>query len=156
MPGVFVFLLDIFNEQRDLSLVLAVMKLEKLDHVVLPVTDIDRIARFYTKHLGMKKRIFGDGRVALHFGEQKINLHPAGWDYEPKAAVSIAGSADLCFVTLDPVEVIRVILEGSGVDIIEGPITRTGATGDLRSIYFRDPDGNLIELSNQIPRDQLN
>ena len=70
------------------------MKLEKLDHLVLPVSDIDRMAEFYTKHLGMHKRTFGNGRVALHFGDQKINLHSAGWDYEPKAAVSIAGSAD--------------------------------------------------------------
>lgn len=127
------------------------MKLDKLDHFVLPVTDIDRIAEFYTKHLGMHKRSFGDGRVALHFGDQKINLHPAGWDYEPKAAVSVAGSADLCFVTGEPVEAIRLILEQSGIDIIEGPLRRTGAKGELSSIYFRDPDGNLIELANEIP-----
>ena len=76
------------------------MKVEKLDHLVLPVSDIERIAAFYTTHLGMEKRTFGNGRVALHFGDQKINLHPAGWDYEPKAAVSIAGSADLCFIAV--------------------------------------------------------
>ena len=131
------------------------MKLEKLDHLVLPVSDIDRMAEFYTKHLGMHKRTFGNGRVALHFGDQKINLHPAGWNYEPKAAVSIAGSADLCFIAVEPVEAIRLVLEESGIDIIEGPIRRTGAIGELCSIYFRDPDGNLIELSNRIPRDQL-
>jgi len=126
------------------------MNLDKLDHLVLPVSDIDRIAEFYTKHLGMQKRTFGNGRVALHFGDQKINLHPAGWNYEPKAAVSIAGSADLCFIAEEPVEAIRLVLEESGIDIIEGPLIRTGATGDLCSIYFRDPDGNLIELSNQV------
>ena len=126
------------------------MKLDKLDHLVLPVSDIDRLAEFYTKHLGMQKRTFGNGRVALHFGDQKINLHPAGWNYEPKAAVSIAGSADLCFIAEEPVEAIRLVLEESGIDIIEGPLIRTGATGDLCSIYFRDPDGNLIELSNQV------
>lgn len=127
------------------------MKLDKLDHLVLPVSDIDRIAEFYAKHLGMHKRTFGNGRVALHFGDQKINLHPAGWSYEPKAAVSIAGSADLCFIAADPVEAIQLVLEESGIDIIEGPIRRTGAIGELCSIYFRDPDGNLIELSNQVP-----
>ena len=131
------------------------MKLDKLDHFVLPVSDVDQIAEFYTTNLGMHKRIFGNGRVALHFGNQKINLHPAGWDYEPKAAVSVAGSADLCFITGEPVEAIRLVLEESGIDIVEGPIRRTGAIGELYSIYIRDPDGNLIELSNRIPRDQL-
>ena len=131
------------------------MKIEKLDHLVLPVSDIDRIVEFYTKHLGMYKRIFGNGRVALHFGDQKINLHLAGWDYEPKAAVSFAGSADLCFIVGEPIEGIRFALEESGIDIIEGPISRTGANGELCSIYFRDPDGNLSELSNRISRDQL-
>ena len=126
------------------------MKLDKLDHLVLPVSDIDRIATFYTKHLGMTRRTFGNGRVALHFGDQKINLHLAGWDYEPKAAVSTAGSADLCFVTGEPVDAIRLVLEESGIDIIDGPTRRVGATGELCSIYLRDPDGNLIELSNHV------
>ena len=130
---------------------LSVMKLDKLDHLVLPVSDIDRIAEFYTANLGMQKRTFGDGRVALHFGDQKINLHPAGWDYEPKAKVSVAGSADLRFIASEPVESLRLFLEESGIDIIEGPVVRTGATGELCSIYFRDPDGNLIELSNRVP-----
>ena len=125
------------------------MTLEKLDHLVLPVSDIDAIATFYTTYLGMEKRIFGDDRVALHFGDQKINLHPAGWDYEPKARVSIAGSADLCFIVSERVESLQTKLVQLGVDIIEGPVERTGATGRLRSIYIRDPDGNLIELSNR-------
>ena len=125
------------------------MTLEKLDHLVLPVSDIDVIATFYTTYLGMEKRIFGDNRVALHFGDQKINLHPAGWDYEPKARVSIAGSADLCFIVSERVESLQTKLVQLGVDIIEGPVERTGATGRLRSIYIRDPDGNLIELSNR-------
>ena len=125
------------------------MTLEKLDHLVLPVSNIDAIATFYTTYLGMEKRIFGDDRVALHFGDQKINLHPAGWDYEPKARVSIAGSADLCFIVSERVESLQTKLVQLGVDIIEGPVERTGATGRLRSIYIRDPDGNLIELSNR-------
>ena len=126
------------------------MTLEKLDHLVLPVSNIDAIATFYTTYLGMEKRIFGDNRVALHFGDQKINLHPAGWDYEPKARVSIAGSADLCFIVSERVESLQTKLVQLGVDIIEGPVERTGATGRLRSVYIRDPDGNLIELSNRV------
>ena len=125
------------------------MTLEKLDHLVLPVSDIDAIAMFYTTCLGMEKRTFGEHRVALHFGDQKINLHPAGWDYEPKARVSIAGSADLCFIVSESVESLQTKLVQLGVEIIEGPVVRTGATGPLRSIYIRDPDGNLIELSNR-------
>ena len=125
------------------------MTLEKLDHLVLPVSDIDAIATFYTTYLGMEKRLFGDDRVALHFGDQKINLHPAGWDYEPKARVSIAGSADLCFIVSERVELLHTKLVHSGVEVIEDPVERTGATGRLRSIYIRDPDGNLIELSNR-------
>ena len=125
------------------------MTLEKLDHLVLPVSDIDTIAMFYTTYLGMEKRVFGENRVALHFGDQKINLHPAGWDYEPKARVSIAGSADLCFIVSERVESLQAKLVQFGVEIIEGPVVRTGATGPLRSIYIRDPDGNLIELSNR-------
>ena len=125
------------------------MTLEKLDHLVLPVSDIDAIAMFYTTCLGMEKRIFGEGRVALHFGDQKINLHPAGWDYEPKARISIAGSAALCFIVSERVESLQTKLVHLGVEIIEGPVVRTGATGRLRSIYIRDPDGNLIELSNR-------
>ena len=126
------------------------MKLEKLDHLVLPVSDIDAIAMFYTTYLGMEKRTFGEDRVALHFGDQKINLHPAGWDYEPKARVSIAGTADLCFIVSEQVQLLQAELVDSGVEIIEGPVVRTGATGRLCSIYVRDPDGNLIELSNRV------
>ena len=126
------------------------MTLEKLDHLVLPVSDSDTIAMFYTTYLGMEKRTFGEGRVAIHFGNQKINLHPAGWDYEPKARVSIAGSADLCFIVSEQIQLLQADLVDSGVEIIEGPVVRTGATGRLCSIYVRDPDGNLIELSNRV------
>ena len=126
------------------------MTLEKLDHFVLPVSDIDGIAMFYTTYLGMEKRVFGESRIALHFGDQKINLHPAGWDYEPKARVSLAGTGDLCFIASEPVETLQRQLAQQGVEVIEGPVLRTGATGRLRSIYIRDPDGNLIELSNRV------
>ncbi|HIA41020.1 MAG TPA: VOC family protein [Gammaproteobacteria bacterium] len=126
------------------------MTLEKLDHFVLPVSDIDTISAFYTTYLGMEKRIFGEGRVALHFGDQKINLHPAGWDYEPKARVSVAGTADLCFIVSEPVATVQTKFVNWGIEIIEGPVMRTGATGCLCSIYIRDPDGNLIELSNRV------
>lgn len=126
------------------------MKVEQLDHLVLPVSDIESIAHFYTTHLGMEKRTFGEGRVALHFGDQKINLHPAGWDYEPKAKVSVAGTADLCFLVSEPVESLQADLIEGEIEVIEGPVERTGASGGLLSIYIRDPDGNLIELSNPV------
>ena len=126
------------------------MTLEKLVHFVLPVSDIDIISAFYTTYLVMEKRIFGEGRVALHFGDQKINLHPAGWDYEPKARVSVAGTADLCFIVSEPVATVQTKFVNWGIEIIEGPVMRTGATGCLCSIYIRDPDGNLIELSNRV------
>ena len=126
------------------------MKVEQLDHLVLPVSDIESIAHFYTTHLGMEKRTFGEGRVALHFGDQKINLHPAGWDYEPKATVSVAGTADLCFLVSEPVESLQADLIEGEIEVIEGPVERTGASGRLLSIYIRDPDGNLIELSNPV------
>ena len=126
------------------------MKVEQLDHIVLPVSDIESIAHFYTTHLGMEKRTFGEGRVALHFGDQKINLHPAGWDYEPKATVSVAGTADLCFLVSEPVESLQADLIEGEIEVIEGPVERTGASGRLLSIYIRDPDGNLIELSNPV------
>ena len=126
------------------------MKVEQLDHLVLPVSDIESIAHFYTTHLGMEKRTFGEGRVALHFGDQKINLHPAGWDYEPKAKVSVAGTADLCFLVSEPVESLQADLIEGEIEVIEGPVERTGASGRLLSIYIRDPDGNLIELSNSV------
>ena len=126
------------------------MKVEQLDHLVLPVSDIESIAHFYTTHLGMEKRTFGEGRVALHYGDQNINLHPAGWDYEPKAKVSVAGTADLCFLVSEPVESLQADLIEGGIEVIEGPVERTGASGRLLSIYIRDPDGNLIELSNPV------
>ena len=120
-----------------------------LDHVVLTVRDRDATVRFYVDGLGMRLKEFDEGRQALHFGAQKINLHIAGREFEPKAALPTPGSADLCFLTDQPLTEVAKRLEELGHRIIEGPVERTGATGPLVSIYTRDPDGNLIEIARQ-------
>src|SRR5687767_8541997 len=117
-----------------------------LDHLVLTVRDLDATLRFYVDGLGMRLVSFGEGRQALHFGTQKINLHVAGREFEPKAATPTPGSADLCFLVDEALEVLAQRLPALGYPIIEGPVERTGATGPLVSIYLRDPDGNLVEL----------
>ena len=119
----------------------------RLDHLVLTVRDLEATVRFYVEGLGMELRAFGDGRYALHFGAQKINLHVAGHEFEPKAAVPTPGSADLCFLTERPLAEIGARLAALGCPVIEGPVARTGATGPILSIYTRDPDGNLIEIA---------
>jgi catechol 2,3-dioxygenase-like lactoylglutathione lyase family enzyme len=124
------------------------MKVNRFDHVVLTVASVDATVDFYTRVLGMSAVTFGGGRQALRFGTSKINLHQAGHEFEPKARRPTPGSADLCFVVDDPVEDVMAQLTAAGVAIEEGPVARTGATGELISCYFRDPDGNLIELSN--------
>jgi len=123
------------------------MSVDRLDHLVLTVRDLAATCDFYGRVLGMEVVEFGAGRTALHFGAQKINLHQAGREFEPKAAVPTPGSADLCFVSDRPLDHIAAHLEACGVVIEEGPVARTGAQGAIRSLYFRDPDGNLIELS---------
>jgi catechol 2,3-dioxygenase-like lactoylglutathione lyase family enzyme len=123
------------------------MQIDGIDHIVLTVADIDVTCAFYAKALGMSVQRFGAGRVALHFGAQKINLHQTGKEFEPKAQRPTAGSADLCFVTRDALSEAQAHLQACGVEIIEGPVTRTGALGPISSIYFRDPDANLIELA---------
>jgi len=124
------------------------MRIDHLDHFVLTVRDIDATCAFYTRVLGMDARTFGDGRRSLHFGAAKINLHQQGREFEPRAATPVPGSADICLIASTPLgEVIRHLLE-CGVQIIEGPVQKTGATGPILSVYFRDPDGNLIEVSN--------
>ena len=125
------------------------MNLQKIDHLVLSVADVERSCRFYCDVMGMRRVMFGENRTALHFGEYKINLHPIDWDYYLKAYKPSAGSADLCFIVDEDVCLLKTSLMGLGVEVIEGPIERTGAGGDLLSIYVRDPDGNLIELANQ-------
>ena len=126
------------------------MKISKLDHLVLTVTDIKKTAFFYVSVLGMVKEVFGDGRVALKCGSQKINLHELGKEFEPKANKPTPGSADLCFITNTPLDDAMAHVKGCGVEIIEGPVERTGTNGPLRSFYFRDPDQNLIEVANEI------
>lgn len=105
---------------------------------------------FYSRVLGMKAVTFGAGRRALVFGAQKINLHEVGWDFEPKAAVPTPGSADLCFITTAPPTAVLSHLHACGVQVVEGPVKRTGARGPIMSVYFRDPDGNLLEVSSYL------
>jgi catechol 2,3-dioxygenase-like lactoylglutathione lyase family enzyme len=124
------------------------MNVKSLDHLVLTVRDLQAAIDFYTRALGMQEVSFGAGRKALAFGTQKINLHLAGHEFEPKAQQPTPGSADLCFLTDTPVEQYAARLAGLGIEVIEGPVARTGAVGPLLSIYVRDPDTNLIEIAN--------
>ena len=126
------------------------MKIDRLDHLVLTVKNIPATCDFYSRVMGMEGVTFGNGRRALAFGSQKINLHEAGKEVDPKAHRPTPGSADLCFITPVPVaEVVRHLIQ-QRVDIIEGPVQRTGALGTIVSVYFRDPDLNLIEVSNYL------
>ena len=124
------------------------MKIDSLDHLVLTVRDIDATVDFYQRVLGMEAVTFGAGRRALAFGRQKINLHPAAAPLKPHAATPMPGSADLCMLTTTPIPDVVAHLGRVGVIVEEGPVPRTGATGPILSVYFRDPDGNLIEVSN--------
>ncbi len=124
--------------------------IERLDHLVLTVRDIDRTLQFYTTHLHMTAVSFAGGRKALNFGRQKLNLHQVGQEFEPKADAPTPGSADLCFITQEPVTQAAARLTSEGVPVLDGPIERTGARGPILSIYLRDPDNNLIELSNEV------
>jgi len=123
------------------------MQIERIDHLVLTVKNIEASCNFYTKVLGMKKVTFKSGRKAVMFGNQKINFHEYGKEFDPKAAHPVPGSADLCFITRDPIAKIMSHLEICSVKIIEGPIERTGAMGPMTSIYIQDPDQNLIEIA---------
>lgn len=121
--------------------------ISSLDHLVLTVADLDRTAAFYCGVLGMERITFGAGRVALAFGRQKINLHLKGHEFEPKAQAPTPGSADLCFIAARPLAEVMARLAESGAVIEEGPVARTGAMGPIISVYIRDPDHNLIEIS---------
>ena len=124
------------------------MRIDSLDHLVLTVADVDATCAFYRRVLGMEVVTFAGGRKALAFGQQKINLHERGRELEPKAERPTPGSGDLCFLTSVPLEDVVAHLAAERVAIIEGPIRRTGASAPILSVYFRDPDGNLIEVSN--------
>jgi catechol 2,3-dioxygenase-like lactoylglutathione lyase family enzyme len=124
------------------------MQIDRIDHLVLTVRDIPVSCDFYSRVLGMTVVTFGAGRKALAFGEHKINLHPYGKEYEPKAAHPTPGSADLCLVTSQPLAQVVAHLESCSVELLEGPVQRTGALGPIMSVYFRDPDSNLIEVSS--------
>lgn len=126
------------------------MLINRLDHLVLTVQDLDSTCSFYENILGMTVVTFGEGRKALSFGNQKINLHQKGKEFEPKANTPTPGSADLCFITDTPIEVVYQELKDKNISITEGIVERTGATGKILSVYFRDPDNNLIEVSNYI------
>jgi catechol 2,3-dioxygenase-like lactoylglutathione lyase family enzyme len=123
------------------------ISIERIDHLVLTVKDINSTCDFYSRVLGMQVVPFGEGRKALSFGQQKINLHQAGRELEPKAEKPTTGSADLCFIAQVPLSDVVVHLHSRGVEIIEGPVKRDGALGAIESVYFRDPDLNLIEVS---------
>ena len=125
------------------------MKVDSLDHLVLTVANIERACAFYEAVLGME-HVESDGRHALRFGAQKINLHKKDHTFEPKAQHPLPGSADLCFLTAVPVPDVLTHLARCDVPVVEGPVVRAGATGRLLSIYVRDHDMNLVEISNLV------
>ncbi|MOA20898.1 Virulence protein [compost metagenome] len=124
--------------------------IERLDHLVLTVADIERTVDFYRRVLGMRHEVFGAGRHALAFGQQKFNLHQAGREFEPKARQPLPGAIDLCLITAWPLAQLQAHLAAQGVVVEEGPVRRTGALGPIESVYFRDPDGNLIEVGRYL------
>jgi catechol 2,3-dioxygenase-like lactoylglutathione lyase family enzyme len=124
------------------------MQIERLDHLVLTVADIEQTCAFYTRVLGMEVVRFGEGRTALRFGQQKINLHPSNNIPGLVAEKPTPGSGDLCFITKVPLAEVTAHLEQCGVAIVAGPGPRAGAIGTIQSVYIRDPDRNLIEISN--------
>ncbi|AZV49397.1 MULTISPECIES: VOC family protein [Bacillus] len=124
--------------------------IKRLDHLVLTVKSLQETIRFYTSVLGMQEETFGSGRKALRFGNQKINLHEAGHEFEPKAQHPLPGSADLCFITDEPINKVVEHLTKMNVNIEQGPVKRTGALGPIISVYIRDPDQNLVEISEYL------
>jgi catechol 2,3-dioxygenase-like lactoylglutathione lyase family enzyme len=124
------------------------ISIDRIDHIVITAHDVERTLDFYQRVLGMEPITFAGGRRGLAFGRQKINLHQAGREYEPKALKPNPGSMDLCFITETPLDDVIAQLKAQGVAIAEGPVPKTGALGPMTSVYFRDPDGNLIEVSN--------
>jgi catechol 2,3-dioxygenase-like lactoylglutathione lyase family enzyme len=127
---------------------MAPVTIDRIDHIVLTVRDIAATCAFYERVLGMTTVTFAGGRKALSFGRQKINLHQAGREFEPKARTPVAGSGDFCLIATTPLDAVIAHLKACGVAVEEGPVPKTGATGPIRSVYFRDPDGNLVEVAN--------
>ncbi|RSZ33241.1 MULTISPECIES: VOC family protein [unclassified Variovorax] len=125
--------------------------IDHLDHLVLTTAHEEACIRFYVDVMGMSLESFGAGRKAFRFGNQKINLHVKGHEFEPKAQLPTPGSLDLCFIASVPLEAVIARLGEKGVPILEGPVMRTGATSRIRSVYLRDPDLNLIEISELAP-----
>ena len=123
--------------------------IDHLDHIVLTTAHTEQCIDFYTRVLGMKFERFGEGRMALKFGGQKINLHEKGKEFEPRAALAAPGTLDICFIASLPLEEVIARLAACNVPIIEGPVMKTGAQGPVRSVYVRDPDGNLVEISER-------
>ena len=126
------------------------ISINRLDHFVLTVASIEVTCKFYAKVLGMTVETFGEGRRALRFGGQKINLHERGKEFEPRAENPTSGSGDFCLITDVPIDEVVTHLNTCNVPVEEGPVKRTGATGKLISVYFRDPDNNLVEISNYL------
>lgn len=124
------------------------MRINHIDHIVLTVADINKTIQFYTQIMGFEVITFGDNRKALAFGNQKINLHQKGHEFEPKAEKPTPGAADLCFIAQTDIHDVLEELKQKNIEIIEGIVDRTGAVGKIKSVYFRDPDQNLIEVSN--------
>ena len=132
--------------------------LERIDHIVFTVQSIEKTCAFYARVLGLTVQAYvygGAERKSLHFGEQKINLHEAGNEFEPKARRPAPGAIDICFITKTPIDEVIAHLVVCGVAIVDGPGVRNGAIGRMRSVYFRDPDQNLIEVSNYAEADAL-
>jgi catechol 2,3-dioxygenase-like lactoylglutathione lyase family enzyme len=123
--------------------------IDHLDHIVLTTARTRECIDFYTRVLGMTLERFGEGRMALKFGEQKINLHEKGREFEPKATAPAPGALDFCFIASLPLEQVMARLEAAGIPLIEGPVMKTGACYPIRSVYVRDPDGNLVEISER-------
>lgn len=122
--------------------------IDYLDHLVLTVASLEATTAWYRDVLGMRVETFGEGRTALVFGGEKINLHEAGHEFEPRAARALPGTADLCLITETPLDRVIAHLTRADVPVVEGPVNRTGAEGGIRSVYLRDPDQNLIEIAN--------
>jgi catechol 2,3-dioxygenase-like lactoylglutathione lyase family enzyme len=130
------------------------MQIDRVDHLVLTVRDIVVTCDFYTRVLGMTVVTFDNNRKALQFGNQRINLHQVGKEFEPKALRPTAGSGDICFITSVPLDQVIEHIRSQQVETIVGPVLRVGASGQLNSIYLRDPDGNLVEIANVVSVDQ--